>query len=68
MSEKLIIENLSDLPMVEALTLARMVVSEGKGGMTGEYPGVSTFARFGEVYAVCSYGNKKSDRLVIVKE
>lgn len=61
---KMIIENQSDLPMSEALAMARQVVELGRISNDGkQYCYLTTFKR--AQYSVVSSLNKKSDKLVV---
>lgn len=68
MSEKLIIENRTDLSMAVALELAREIVQMGRISNDGtQYCLTGTFTLQGvdDKVFVSSFKNKKSDRLVI---
>ena len=62
--EKLIIENRTDLPMIEVLDYVHDVVCEGKD-CKGGYDYITNFA--GGIN-VAAFKNKSSDRLVVYKE
>jgi len=66
MTERLIIDNRTDIPMSEALEYAIAVVKMGRISDGGEsYCYATTFRRgVGEV-VVCAFRNKRSDRLVL---
>jgi len=68
MSEKLIIENRTKLSMEEVLSYVKVVVQQGKISETSkgkQYCFVTCFASGITVYAE---KNKKSDRLIVIKE
>lgn len=65
---KLILENRTDLPMVDFLRLAQEVVSMGRISNHGkQYCGVTSFAIDGQEYHIVSGLNEKSDKLTFYK-
>lgn len=68
MSEKLIIENRSNLPMSRCLKLAQAVVYSGRVSNHGkQYCYLTIFNVLGRKIGVSSFLNAKSDRFVITE-
>lgn len=66
---KLIIDNESDLGIVEIMSLVEKVIRMGRiSNDNKQYCYCSTFTVLGNGYAVYSYLNKASDRLLIVND
>jgi hypothetical protein len=65
---KLILENRTDLPMVDFLRLAQEVVSMGRISNDGkQYCYVTSFTIDGQEYHIVSDLNEKSDKLTFYK-
>lgn len=65
---KLILENQTDLPMVDFLRLAQEVVSMGRISNNGkQYCYVTAFKIDGQEYHIVSDLNEKSDKLTFYK-
>jgi len=66
MTERLIIDNRTDIPMSEALEYVIAVVKMGRISGGGEsYCYATTFRRGAGEVVVCALRNKRSDRLVL---
>ena len=66
MTERLIIDNRTDIPMSEALEYAIAVVKMGRISDGGEsYCYATTFRRGAGEVVVCAHRNKRSDRLLL---
>lgn len=67
-TSKLILENRTDLPMVDFLRLAQEVVSMGRISNEGkQYCYLTSFKINQEEYVIVSDLNEKSDRLIFYK-
>ena len=65
---KLILENKTDLPMIDFLRLAQEVVKLGRISKDGkQYCYAVSFKIDGEQYHIISELNKKSDKLTFIK-
>ena len=68
MSSKLIVENRTDLPMVDVLRLAQEVVNMGRISNYGrQYCYLTSFSIGDEEYHIASDLNKQSDKLICYK-
>ena len=68
MSEKLIIENRTELSMKEVLGYVRVVVEQGKISKTFKGKQHCFVTCFPNGITVYAEKNKKSDRLIVIKE
>jgi len=68
MSEKLIIENRTELPMKEVLSYVKKVVEKGKISKTSKGKQYCFVTVFRDGIIVYADKNKKSDRLIVIKE
>ena len=68
MSEKLIIENRTELPMKEVLNYVKVVVTQGKISETSKGKQYCFVTCFSDGITVYADKNKKSDRLIVIKE
>lgn len=65
---KLIVENRTDMPMLEALVYVRHVMGEGRVSETGKGKQYCFCTVFKDGVVVSADLNKKSDKFVVYKE
>jgi len=68
MSEKLIIENRTNLPMKEVLSYVKTVVEQDKISETSKGKQYCFVTCFPDGITIYADKNKKSDRLIVIKE
>ena len=68
MSEKLIIENKTELPMKEVLSYVKTVIEQGKISETAKGKQYCFVTCFPDGITIYADKNKKSDRLIVIKE
>ena len=65
--EKLIIENSTDLPMVELLNYVKEIILQGKVSKTSKGKQYCFMTQFKDGVVIYADKNKKSDRLIITE-
>ena len=68
MTEKLIIENRTEMPMLDVLNYVATVIHSGKISKTGKGEQYCFHTSFADGVHVSAWKNKSSDRLVVWQE